>query len=336
MDQSKVRIGVAGVANHGRTIINAIRDAGNFELISCYDINQRAMEEVVMEFGIRAASSYEDLVMEQALEAVAIVTPNHLHADQIWDALTVRKHIFVEKPIAVTLREAGEVLRLARRKDRIVLVGHNTRRKRVFREAKKILGEGRIGKIVAVEANMSRHVGMEENLPAWKADPSKCRLLPMTQLGIHFVDVVHYLFSGVKKVYCVVHNAGMKNSVIDTVSAVLQTVGGIPVTLTSSYVTPDVYRFCVYGTEGVLRCYSYSLELEIHHPWEVIEMDFSSEGAESYILQMREFGECVRTGARPETGSKEALQALAVIEAMAESATIEGAIEIKEIWSETT
>ena len=336
MEQQKVRIGVAGVANHGRTIINAIRESGMFDLISCYDVDHKALEEVVMDFGIRVATSWEDFVSEPALEAVAIVSPNHLHADQMWDALTVKKHIFVEKPIAVTLREAGEVLRLARRKERVVLVGHNTRRKRVFREAKNILAEGRIGKIVAVEANMSRHVGLEEGLPDWKADPAKCRLLPMTQLGIHFVDVVHYLFSPIKKVYCVVHNAAMKNSVVDTVSAVLQTSGGIPVSLASSYVTPDVYRFCVYGTEGILRCYSYSLELEIRHPWEVIEMDFSSEGAESYVLQMKEFAECIRTGARPETGGKEALQALAVIEAMAESATIESSIEINQIWSEGT
>ena len=39
MTQKKIRIGQAGVANHGRTILNAIRDSGNLELVSCYDIN---------------------------------------------------------------------------------------------------------------------------------------------------------------------------------------------------------------------------------------------------------------------------------------------------------
>lgn len=71
--------------------------------------------------------------------------------------------------------------------------------------------------------------------------------------------------------------------------------------------------------------------MELHTPWENIEMDFSEEGAESYVLQMREFGECIQSGKEPETGGREALQALAVIEAMAESATIESAIGIREI-----
>jgi predicted dehydrogenase len=71
--------------------------------------------------------------------------------------------------------------------------------------------------------------------------------------------------------------------------------------------------------------------LQNGEPKETIEEDFSTEGAGSYILQMREFGECVLKGLQPETGGEEGLRALAVIEAMSRSVENHAVVEIKEI-----
>ncbi|MEK6756330.1 MAG: Gfo/Idh/MocA family oxidoreductase [Bacteroidota bacterium] len=334
MNTRIVRVGQVGIGNHGKTIVDAIRDAGNLQLISCFDINTAANQAVSAEFGARAAASYEELVADPSIDAVVLVTPNYLHAEQVRKAFAVRKHVFVEKPIANTVAEAKEMIELAKRAGLTLMVGHNTRRRGVFRRAKALLDQRRIGKVVAVEANLSRPAGLQPGLPEWKADPTKCLLLPMTQLGIHFVDTIAYLLGPISRVSCFAANVAMPGGVLDSTAALLQMVSGIPVALTSYYVSADVYFLRIYGTEGTIHCSPLQLRLELLQNGELKELheeDFNSEGGQSFILQMREFGECVLKGARPETGGEEGLNALAAIEAMMRSVQTHSAVEVGDI-----
>jgi len=334
MTEKKVRIAQAGIANHGRTIVNATRDAGNLQLVSCFDVNVAANEQVAKEFGATAAAGYDQLVGDPNVDAVSLVTPNHLHLEQIRKAVKAKKHVFVDKPITNTVAEAREAINLAEEAGLILMVGHNTRRRQVFRRAKALLAEQRIGDIVAVEANLSRPAGLQPGLPAWKADRRTCALLPMMQLGIHFVDTVEYLIGPIERVSCFAGNIAMPNQVFDSTAAILQLKTGIPVSLTSYYVSADAYFVRIYGTKGTIHCFPLKLRLDLlqnGEPKETIEEDFSSEGAGSYILQMREFGDCVLRGTQPETGGEEGLRALAVVEAMVQSVENHVVVEIKEI-----
>ncbi|MBM4160013.1 MAG: Gfo/Idh/MocA family oxidoreductase [Ignavibacteria bacterium] len=334
MKTEKIRIGQAGIANHGRTIVNAVRDAGNLQLASCFDINESANRAVAKEFDARAAASYEELVQDSSIDAVVLVTPNHLHADQVQMAIAAGKHIFVEKPITNTVSEAKRSIAFAGKAGLTLMVGHNTRRRRVFRRAKQLLSERRIGTVVGVEANLSRPAGIQADLPAWKADPTKCALLPMMQLGIHFVDTVTYLLGPIARVSCFAANVAMPGNVLDSTSALLQLESGIPVALSSYYVSADAYFVRIYGTEGTIHCTPLKLRLELLQNGELREVqeeDFSSEGAESFVLQMREFGECILRGMKPETGGDEGLMALAVIEAMLRSVQTNSVVELRDI-----
>jgi predicted dehydrogenase len=331
MTEKKLRIGQAGIANHGRTIINAIRDSGNLRLASCYDINTAAAEQVAKEFSASMKSSYDELVTDPGIDAVALVTPNHLHAEQVEKAVRAKKHIFVEKPIGNTVQEARKMIAQVERTGLVFMVGHNTRRRQVFRRAKELLKQERIGQIVAVEANLSRPAGLQPGLPAWKADRKTCALLPMMQLGIHFVDLVEYLIGPIARVSCFATNIAMPNQALDATAAILQLESGVPVALTSYYVSADAYFVRIYGTKGTIHCYPLKLQLDLLENGnfkESIHEDYSSEGAGSYILQMREFGECILQGKKTETGGTEGLRALAVIEAMVKSVEQHTVVEL--------
>lgn len=336
MNTRKVRIAQAGIASHGRTILNAIRESGNLELVSCFDINISASAQVAKEFSIKVASSYEAMINDPNVEAIALVTPNHLHAGQLRKAAAAKKAVFVDKPITNTVAEGLEIISLMNNAGLPLLVGHNTRRRRVFRRVKTLLNENRIGKIIAVEANLSRSAGLQAGLPAWKADPSISALLPMMQLGIHFIDTISYLLGPISRVGCFAANIAMPGSVFDSTTAILQLSSDIPVSLASHYVSGDTYFLRMYGTEGTLHCAPTKLRLELLKNGEfqeAMEEDFSAEGAESYILQMREFGECVLSGKKPETGGEEGLRALAVIEAMVKSVNTRTIVDVKDIYN---
>ncbi|MBI3787712.1 MAG: hypothetical protein HY276_05575, partial [Ignavibacteriales bacterium] len=154
------------------------------------------------------------------------------------------------------------------------------------------------------------------------------------QLGIHFIDTISYLLGPISRVGCFAANIAMPGSALDSTTAILQLASGIPVSLTSYYVSAETYFLRIYGTEGTLHCAPTKLRLELLKNGEFHEAneeDFSAEGAESYILQMREFGECVLSGKKPETGGEEGLRALAAIEAMVKSVSTRSIIEIKSI-----
>jgi predicted dehydrogenase len=335
MSKQKISIGLVGVANHGNTILNAIMASPNLTLASCFDTNTAAAAQVGRKSGARVASSYDDLVNDPNIDAVALVTPNQLHADQARKAAAAGKHVFVEKPITNSIPDARTMIDTFRQAKLVLMVGHNTRRRLVFRRAKEILTKGMIGKVVALEGNLSRPAGLQPGLPPWKADPKACPLLPMTQLGIHLVDTAEYLVGPVQTVSCVAARIAMPGNVYDTTAAVLQLESGVPFALSSYYVSPDAYYLRIYGTNGLLHCYPTSLRLELTEggePKEARDETFQ-EGAGSYNLQMQEFGDCILQQREPETGGREGLRALAVIEAMTQSVAQSTVVRIADILS---
>ena len=126
----------------------------------------------------------------------------------------------------------------------------------------------------------------------------------------------------------------MPNEVLDSTAAILQLKSGIPASLTSYYVSADAFIMRIYGTEGTIHCLPLKLRLDLLHsgePTETIEEDFSTEGTGSYVLQLKEFGECILKGLQPETNGETGLRALAVIEAMVRSVEQRSVVEIKDI-----
>lgn len=334
MAARKIRIAQIGILNHGLTILQAIRDSATLELVSVFDVKADEARKATEGLKVHFADSYEAILKEQDVDAVALVTPNHLHAAQIAAAFQAGKHVFVEKPITRTVAEGRMSIAQAQSAGKVLMVGHNTRRRPLFRRAKAILEEGRIGVIAGVDMNMSRPVGIRAGLPAWKTDANAANLIPMTQLGIHFADTIGYLLGPVARVGCVANNAAMPGGAWDSASSILQLESGVPVALSGSYVTPDEYFLRIYGTKGILHCHVKGLKLEILEgdvlKTELTE-EFPNEGFASYREEMNEFGECVLHSKQPETGGGEGLRALAVIEAMVQSIATRRVIDMKEI-----
>lgn len=310
-----INVGLVGVANHGNTIRVAIQGAEGLHLYGCYDINTEAMNHCAQQHGCIAYASYEAMLEDPNIQAVALVTPNHLHAGQMEAAFKAGKHVFVDKPITNTIAEAQTMIALAEASDKVLYVGHNTRNRRVFRRAKALLQEKAIGTIIAIEANLSRIVGLTPEMPAWKADIKNAPILPMTQLGIHFVDVALSLIAPVRRVSCFARTAALQGTAYDTTTALLELENGVPVTLNSYYVTPDTYFFRIYGTEGVIECNPLTVQLR-KVDGAVTSEDMGDEGYESYILEMEDFAQSMLNHKKPETGGVEGLHNLAVMQAM--------------------
>jgi predicted dehydrogenase len=311
----KVNVALVGVGGHGTTIRKAVKMCPDINVIAIYDINETLLEEASKEFNCEKFSNYEQLFELSDLNALIIATPNHLHFEQAYKALKNGKHVFVEKPITVKVEEAKKLVKLASSKNLILQVGHNTRKRKVFRKAKEILESKELGEIVSFEANISMRTGLGL-FPKWKMDKRKCPLLPMTQLGIHFIDVVHYLFGEISEVFAIARKSILK--VEDTVIATLKLKSGVIGALSSSYVSGDAYELKIYGTNGFVICYLNRIEIWKANENKPMILNLP-EDIESYVEEIKEFSDCIIQGKKPEVDGYVGLKNLKVIEAMIES-----------------
>lgn len=315
MKKEKINVALVGLGGHGATIRKSVKMCAKLNIVACHDINKELVDEVKAEFNCDGFLNYDELLENPILDAVIISTPNFLHFEQTCKALQSGKDVFVEKPITAKVEEAEKIVKLAQEKNLIVQVGHNTRKRKVFRKAKEIIERGLLGKIIFVESNISMSTGLTE-FPQWKKDKDKCPLLPMTQLGIHFVDTLIYLFGDIEEVSSFARNAYL--DVEDSAVALFRFSNDIIGTLSSSYVAQNAYEMKIYGTEGVLKCYLNKIELQ-----KTTEINpsvyFFDEDIESYIEELCEFAECIINRRKPEVDAEIGLKNLKVIEAMIES-----------------
>lgn len=117
-----VRIGVMGAGHLGKIHIRLLKEIPQFDLIGFYDPDDENAEKVIAEFGINRFDSMDSLLEE--VDAVDIVTPTIAHYKCAAKALKKSKHIFIEKPITNTIKEAKSLIDLAREANVKVQVGH--------------------------------------------------------------------------------------------------------------------------------------------------------------------------------------------------------------------
>jgi predicted dehydrogenase len=257
---------------------------------------------------------------------VVLVTPNDLHRSQSEAALAGGLDVFVEKPIANTSADGLAMIQAAERADRLLMVGHNMRYARSTQKARERLSDGSLGQIVSVEIHFSADNTGRMSADAWRLRPDRCPLLPAMQLGIHGVDLVHYLLGPITTVHALTRSMTTQPGVIDSVAAVFELEGGATGTLVTNYCTQALFEYRITGTEGTLRCTPHSFwfrSAEATDPrgeGSAESFDYSEHDRESYRLQMEAFGRAVRSRQRPDIDGWDGLRALAVVEALQDSA----------------
>lgn len=153
-------------------------------------------EEAAKEFDVpRVAERWEDVVDDPEVDAVDVCTPNTLHAPVAAAAARAGKHVLVEKPMATTAEDADAMVVAARDAGVVLAVAHNLRFVPVYEEARRIVAEGAIGRIVGGRAILA-HAGPDETWGAtgdwfWtEADAGGGAFL---DLGVHVVDLVRWI-----------------------------------------------------------------------------------------------------------------------------------------------
>lgn len=136
-----IRVGLIGLGEVAQLMhLPLLADDSRFSIDAVVDVSPRLVDYVANRYGVaRRPADAEALLADPDLDAVFILTPDHLHAELLEKAIRTGKHVFIEKPACLTAAQLEPILSVPQRPGQVVFVGYMRRFSRGFLELKKRL-----------------------------------------------------------------------------------------------------------------------------------------------------------------------------------------------------
>nr|5YA8_A Chain A, Scyllo-inositol dehydrogenase with L-glucose dehydrogenase activity [Paracoccus laeviglucosivorans]5YA8_B Chain B, Scyllo-inositol dehydrogenase with L-glucose dehydrogenase activity [Paracoccus laeviglucosivorans]5YA8_C Chain C, Scyllo-inositol dehydrogenase with L-glucose dehydrogenase activity [Paracoccus laeviglucosivorans]5YA8_D Chain D, Scyllo-inositol dehydrogenase with L-glucose dehydrogenase activity [Paracoccus laeviglucosivorans]5YAB_A Chain A, Scyllo-inositol dehydrogena len=150
----------------------------------------------------RGTADWREAVSDPAVDVVSITTPNGLHREMAEAALAAGKHVWLEKPMALSVEDAQAMEAAARASDRRTIIGYNYTRSPAFRAAVDLIAEGAIGRPIHFRGMYDEDYMADPDLPwSWRLTRKDGGLGALGDLGCHLVSVMVSLMGPVARVY---------------------------------------------------------------------------------------------------------------------------------------
>ena len=192
---NKVKAGVIGTGFIGPVHVEALRRLGNIEVVALADINQEVADEKAAELIIPFAyGDYKKIIEDPEIDAVHICTPNNLHYKMAKEALLAGKHVVCEKPLAMKSSEAEELVKLAKEKNLAAAVHLNVRFYPLIHQAKRMVENGDIGTIFAINGSYQQDWLFLDTDYNWRLEPQYSGdSRAIADIGSHWFDTIEFI-----------------------------------------------------------------------------------------------------------------------------------------------
>ncbi|MFP6869228.1 MAG: Gfo/Idh/MocA family oxidoreductase [Nitrospinota bacterium] len=192
-----------------------------------------------------------------------------------------------------------------------------------------MIDAGELGTLIQLEAHVF-NANRQKPASGWQSDPKEWPVGGMTGRGVHMVDNFHYLASPVSRVTAFSKHL-LGTTRLDDITAIgLEFERGPLGYIGVSQVLPLSIRTAVFGTEAAAWSDADGKKLYFQKKEEQARTEIPVEEGDALADQMAEFARCIREGASPETGPSEGLEAVAVLQAVIESARRAKVVEVAE------
>jgi predicted dehydrogenase len=332
MSTASVRVASVGVGWWGARLADAAIAEG-LAIGSCFSPSDRRLE-FAQKYGCRAAASWDEVLGDPDVEAVLLATPHSIHADQVVDAAAAGKHVFVEKPLALNVADAKRAIVAADAAGIVLQVGHNRRRQPGVRRLKELVDADALGTIHHVEANLSHPKGLTPRT-GWRGKPTESPAGGMTGLGVHMVDNLIYLVGRPQRLAAFSKQIAALGTLDEATTVMLEFESGPLGFVGTTTVIPDVASTAAFGTKAAAWN---DLDGERFYRQDVGEKQRREEPIDTLDTvcdELAEFATCIRTGATPEVDGAAALEVVAVLEGIVESARDGGVIDLDAVRART-
>lgn len=190
----KINAAIVGTGFIGPAHLEALRRIPNVEVTSLVEVNQELADQKAALLGIPNAYTFENMLKDEDIEVVHICTPNFLHFRQAKAVLEAGKHVVCEKPLAVKIEEAEELVSLASQKGLVNAVHFNLRYYPVVRQMKSMRESGELGDVYAVMGSYLQDWLFLQTDYNWRLEPDKSGdSRAIADIGSHLLDITEYV-----------------------------------------------------------------------------------------------------------------------------------------------
>lgn len=206
---AQIKVGIFGAGLIGRAHslmlrLIADRTANSVRVGWVYDVARAAAEQLAgLWDGARAARSAEEILEDKSIDAVFICTPTAAHRAICIAAARAGKHIFCEKPLAMSAAEAAEMQSAIQRAGVVSQVGLVLRFSPVYTVIRALAAEPEAGRMLAVTMRDDQDFPIRGAHPsAWRNDPAQTAGGTLAEHSVHDLDICEWMFGPIARIYC--------------------------------------------------------------------------------------------------------------------------------------
>lgn len=319
-------VALIGFGYWGRNLARNLHQLGALRVVC--DTRPRALQEVRAAYpGVRTAARVAAVLADESVSAVVVAAPAVRHYRLTRAALLAGKDVFVEKPLSLELPQARLLVRLARKRRRVLMVGHLLEYHPAIRKLKELVDAGELGDLHHIYSNRLNlgKVRREENI-LWSFAP-------------HDVSVILLLLGRMPRTVATAGQHYLQKQIADVTMTWLTFTGRTRAHIFVSWLHPyKEQRLVVVGsrrmavfddvaTEGKLKLYDQGIE------WKQGAAPVIRRTAEATLFfpeteplreELKHFLECVRTRRTPQTDGRNGLRVLRVLDACQRSLAADG------------
>ncbi len=323
ISERRVRIGLAGLGRMGRIHArNLAFGCPAARLGAVYDADSSVAGEIGRRLEVRSVPTFDDLLTDSTIEAVAIATPTATHAELITRAVQAGKHVFCEKPISLDRAASVAVVDTAARAGVVFQVGFHRRFDPDWVAAMRRIQAGELGEVLLFRSSLR---DMRAPAPQFLAGSGGL----FRDVMIHDLDTARWMVGEVAEITA--HGAALTDpgfaeiGDVDTAAAVLRFANGALGLI-------DNCRSAGYGYECSTEVVGSAATVRIdqparhHYEWRTpgqaavpLVADFEQRYPFAYAAELDAFADAVRSGSPPQVGGADALAAFDLASAADES-----------------
>ena len=322
-----VRIGVVGHGYWGPNLVRNFHDLPTAELVAVCDSREERLRPLAKKFPlVKLTSCHQDLISDRSIDALVVATPISTHFEIAREALHAGKHVLVEKPLTATAQQGLTLTQLARRLDRVLMVGHTFEYHPAVLKVSELLKAEALGKLYyidSVRVNLGLHQSDGLNV-IWDLAPHDLSII------LHWVNEIPLRVSAWGQAF-------VQKGVEDVAFIRLEFPGGVLAHIHLSWIAPSkIRRMTVVGDKKMVIYDDVENAEKIKIADRSAQLDLSTqeirvgyrlgdivsprlETTEALALECSHFIDCILHRRTPRTDGESGVQVVRILEAAEKS-----------------
>lgn len=245
-----INAAMIGLGWWGRHIVGCLKESNKIKVVRGVDMDVAPLAGFGAEHGLELSTDLAEVLADPAIDAVLLATPHSLHEPQIVAAAEAGKHVFCEKPLALSRAAAQRAVDACNAADVQLGLGHERRFEPGMVEIKRLVDTGALGTVLHVESSFSHDILANVPSEGWRASAKEAPAAGLTATGIHHSDLYLHMFGPIEEVYAQTARRAASASAGDILSIQFRFESGMTGYFSSLLTTPLFLRYRVFGSDA--------------------------------------------------------------------------------------